>query len=448
VPQERSFTEYVAERFYDDFYDEIKRYTDDADVSELHLYSRTVQEFEEAELIEIEVKSVSVGDLPDMAIGFDVVVDAEFAVKEVTRHYDNEESCHQWFKLKCRGDLGINLDDFIIEETEIYDRKSAHTQPLSDSLVPILHKEKLDDVATDFLKSYYPEALNSPTPVHPSILAERMGLQIHEQEITPDGSTFGQIYFYDTETVKARSILVDPHAYFLRTLGSINNTIVHECVHWDKHRKAFELQRLCNDTINRISCQVSGNVRAGKSEAVKWMEWQANSLTPRIMMPRQMFMLKVVEVTQRLLKINNASTLLDILEPAIDEVAEFFGVSRLAAKIRMIEVGYTFGAFNYIDGRYVKPYAFEEGTLARNQTFSIGAVDAAMLPFTSPEFAKATAFGKYLYVDAHFVLNSPRYVERNEVDETVLTEYARLHMNECCLVFELSVKAGSYEKSY
>jgi len=89
-----------------------KSYADDADVSVLGLRSRSVQDIDEAELTDIEVKSVSVGDLPDMAIAFDVVVDAEFTVREASRHYDNEDSCHPWFKLKCKGGLDKNLDDY------------------------------------------------------------------------------------------------------------------------------------------------------------------------------------------------------------------------------------------------------------------------------------------------------------------------------------------------
>lgn len=71
-----------------------------------------------------------------------------------------------------------------------------------------------------------------------------------------------------------------------------------------------------------------------------------------------------------------------------------------------------------------------------------------LLPFTDPNFAKATAFGKYLFVDAHFVLNSPQYITQDEYGETVLTNYARQHMNECCLVFDVSVKTDKSETSY
>jgi len=166
------------------------------------------------------------------------------------------------------------------------------------------------------------------------------------------------------------------------------------------------------------------------------------------MMPRQMFLKKAYE--RFTYHLSNGIVFLDALEPVIDDLAAFFGVSRLAAKIRMIDVDYkeAIGAFNYIDGRYIKPHAFEKGTLARNQTFTISAADAGILPLTDPEFAKVTAHGKYLYVDAHFVLNDPKYIEQNADGETVLTDYARTHMNECCLVFDVFCKSDRKDAQY
>jgi len=445
----RTFKHYVADRLQNGLYRYIKQYAESVPASELDLHSYSVPDFDEAEFVDItEIKFVSVSDLPEMAIAFDVVLEAEFSVKEVTRHHDKEDSCFQWFKLKCRGDLAKDLTDFEVMGIEIYDKKKPQPDPMSDELVPIIKKEKLDDVAADFLKRYYPEALETPTPVDPNILAERMGLEIHKQEIADDASIFGQIHFRDNEGIKAGTILVDPRAYFMRTLGSVNNTIVHECVHWDKHRKAFEFQRLLDDSISKISCQVAGGISDSRAEAVRFMEWQANALTPRILMPRQMFVKKAYE--QFTHHLSNGVSFLDALEPVIDELAVFFGVSRLSAKIRMIDVDYkeAIGAFNYIDGRYIKPYSFEKGTLARNQTFTISAADAGILPLTDPEFAKTTAHGKYLYVDAHFVLNDPKYIEQNASGETVLTDYARGHMNECCLVFDVSCKTDRKDAQY
>lgn len=60
------------------------------------------------------------------------------------------------------------------------------------SLVPIIPFEKLEDVATEFLKEYYPEALcvpmRGPAPVwvNPATPAESMGLTIKSQRIRSD----------------------------------------------------------------------------------------------------------------------------------------------------------------------------------------------------------------------------------------------------------------------
>lgn len=107
----------------------------------------------------------------------------------------------------------------------------------------------------------------------------------------------------------------------------------------------------------------------------------------------------------------------------------------------MIDVGYeeAMGTFTYIDGHYVKPHRFKKGTLQRNQTFSIGAQDAAILCLTNPELKNKIDVSQYQYIDSHFVLNHPLYIEANEEGNLQLTHFARNHMDECCLVFELSV---------
>ena len=46
------------------------------------------------------------------------------------------------------------------------------------------------------------------------------------------------------------------------------------------------------------------------------------------------------------------------------------------------------------------------------------------------------------------MLNDPKYIEQNADGVTVLTDYARNHMNECCLVFDVSVKSANCEASY
>lgn len=123
-------------------------------------------------------------------------------------------------------------------------------------------------------------------------------------------------------------------------------------------------------------------------------------------------------------------------------------MSRTAAKIRMVDAGYdeAIGAFNFIDGRYVQPHKARKGYLAPNRTFSIEAKQAAILSLMNTCLRETLSKGQYQFVDSHFVLNSPKFLEIDEVGKTQLTHYARNHMDECCLVFELSVANRIGEK--
>lgn len=190
----RSFKDYVADRFYNEMFATLQSYiSDNYDDLDLRLYR--VRKIGGIELSDVEVKFVSVNDLTDMKIEFDVAVEAELEVRESDYHYDESENCRQWFMLECSGDLDCNLDDFKISSVTEYSSKNKQPKPMSDSLVPIIYKEQLESVATDFLRRHYPEALKTPMAVEPQVLADKMGLTVEMREITKDFSVFGQIYF-------------------------------------------------------------------------------------------------------------------------------------------------------------------------------------------------------------------------------------------------------------
>lgn len=466
MKQNRSFKDYVTNRFYNELFDAVSSYLEqnhrDLDVS-----SQLVRTIDSAELSDIDIKSVFVDNLPGMKIAFDVLLEAEFEISETDRHTDRYDQKRRWFKVSCTGDLSCSLDDFAITATEEYNYRSKQNSPMSDSLVPIIHKDQLEAVAKAFLEKYYQEALYKPMPVDPTVLTERMGLSIQLKNITSDFSTFGQIFFADCETeyydkenpsfkklqVKSGTILVDPDAYFLRNLGSVNNTIIHECVHWDKHRKAFELERLYNENATQIKCQVVGGIKDNNVKtATDWMEWQANALTPRIQMPYTQAKIKASEFIRNYLRFFPDAKLIDIMEPVIDEMASFFCVSRYAAKIRMVDLGFeeAIGTFTYIDGRYVRPHSFKKGKLLQNQTFSISERDAIVESTMVPALREKIQSGNYLFVDSHFCIKDEKYIQYDGDGQAFLTDYARQHMDECCLVFDLTVlrSANSYCKQF
>lgn len=462
----RSFKEYIARRFDNQIFNAIAAYADSfgrEDFDQLGLQIYRLHQIGDFELSETTVLHTAIYDLPEMRIGFDIRVEAYFEVHEGDYHYDETEYAKQWFVLKCTGDLDKNLDDFTIHDIEIYDSRAQHDRPMYDSLVPVMYKKDYEARAQEFLEAHCQKAILNHTAIDPMDVAAAMKLTVKVRPITEDCSVFGQVYFRDCDTelfneqtgrmepvhIPARTILVDSRTYFLFNLGKVNNTIIHECVHWHFHHKAFELDRLCNESLCMIGCKVIGGPAGRRSDAVGIMESQANALTPRIQMPladfKRMAALRIREYREK----TGYTELIDIMEMVIDQLALDFGVSRLAAKIRMVEAGYreAVGTFQYVDDHYVKPHTFRAGRLRENQTFTIGAQDAAIQRVMNPELKTLTATGDYLFVDNHYVYNTPKYVQHSGEDGALeLTPYALTHMDECCLVFDMRITSNVDEQ--
>lgn len=324
---------------------------------------------------------------------------------------------------------------------------------LSAGLVPELGEDDLDALAERLLAAYYPEALEKPRRVDAHEMAERMGLSVLYRQIEPEGEIYGEMFFQETETplydamrqhqvlapVKRKTMVVDTTATFMGGMGTHDNTIVHECVHWALHGQAMALRRAQQPDSQEpaICCRVDGGAGRAGDDRLLEMEWQANTLARCIQMPRALFRRKAEEAWARHdMKVITPNRV-EEMPGVIDDLAGFFGVSREAAKLRMLEVGFesVAGVYVYIDGRYLRPHSWRAGTLARDETFSIPAEDAARLMVEDADFARAAQ--GYLYVEGHFVLDDPRYVTRGEDGALMLSDAARYHMDQCCLRFKV-----------
>lgn len=251
----RSFAEYVKNKCYNGLYRAAEEYVNE-NWESLNLYTRNVHSIGTVEMVDASVQRVYVRDLPGMRVAFEVGLELELDVKEGDYHYDECDQCYPWIRLYCEGDLSCGLDDWTINKIEPYNKHNAPANSLSDALVPYIPYDQLDKVATEFLREHYPAALKVTPYGQPSIsvdpvaLAKSLRLTIRQQRIREDASVFGQIYFEETDAdmydanlgkvvpvhIDAKTIVVDPQMYLLRNLGSVNNTIIHECVHWVKHR--------------------------------------------------------------------------------------------------------------------------------------------------------------------------------------------------------------------
>ena len=405
-----------------------------------------------------EIIKVGVNDLPGKDISFDIIVKSCFWAYGTSKYSDeDEEEIHQWFTIKGTGSISDKLKNIQLDEIYTYDEQSISNNKLSDDLVPLIKKTQLDDIANAFLKKYQPDTLNEPKAINPFSIAEKMGLTIEQHKLSNDCSIFGSILFEECslniwdnnkeqiKEFKQGTILVDPSVFYLRNLGSFNNTIIHECIHWELHKKAFEFEKIYNKDLNKIACFVDGKMQTSNAKE-SYIEWQANEITPRVQAPREMLIKKFREYSNKYDSISSSSLILDSIENIIDDLSSFFNISRQSAKIRLIECGYNIarGAFNYIDNKYIKPFAYNEKALLENQTFSIGLEDLIIEAMKNPNLNKLIEKGKLIYTNSFLCLNDSKYIEKSTQE---LTEYARLNVDECCLKFDINTSNSSKGKT-
>lgn len=337
-------------------------------------------------------------------------------------------------KLLVRCSCNLN-DDFtsVTVESIIDCHRNYHSMPcFPDDLVPVLHKRDLDQVASDMLSVLCANTRNSTVPVDGERIARGQGLIVKVCEFdTVEKDVFGKVFFEDATAiikdpdtgfstlipVKRGTILVnamvngcyDPHV--------VNNTIIHEVVHWLLHGPAFQLAKVWDREYVSTACRKQNHSASHIWSSIERMEWQANSLAPRLLMPD--WMAKIV-ADSWYSKYDGLPPILRV-ERTIDRLGQHFDVSRQMAKIRMAELGYADAekAFSYYEKRR-HTISFEQATqeLTRNK-----------------DFRDALATGGYAYVDNCFVLRDKKYICRDEAGVLHLTQYAKAHIAECCLAF-------------
>ncbi|MDD4011184.1 MAG: XRE family transcriptional regulator [Sphaerochaetaceae bacterium] len=449
----QSFLDYVMDAFHDQLFGSVENYINE-NVSEIQW--RAVElDPDTAELAEIAGKRIIIANTPATALEFDVVVEAEVELSEVTHHRNDSDECTEWFRISCTGDLEKGLLDFETGTVCVYRSEDNPVDFLGASLTPYLSGRQLDDIAAGLLQHYCPETLNDPAPINADILASRMGLDIEEKWLSADSSTYGAMFFCDCDVdlieentlqpqkhhVNARTIVVDPRS----RIGMLNFTKIHECSHWELHRKWFLFQHLINKDFCHIACsETFSSCRHEERSETEWLEWQANSLAARILMPYKQFQIKTQSLISYYISELAPRYEVEVLELIIDDLASFFGASRMAATIRMVDVGFkeALGINNYVDGHHVPAHAFKREAIERNQTFSISFQDLCVAYLSNPDIKRNIIKGSLVFVESHICLNAPKFIEKDPDGYFSLTGYARFHMDECCLLFDVAARSN------
>lgn len=162
------------------------------------------------------------------------------------------------------------------------------------------------------------------------------------------------------------------------------------------------------------------------------MEWQAKRLTPRIQMPEEWVDEKMQELLPKYAWMNEYA----MYEKIINELAEYFNVSKEMTKYRLKELGYsdTRGVVNYINEAYIPAYKVP-AEISPYQTFDISFDELLHLRKTNSNLRDMLSTGEFLYCEGHLCLNREEYIQIGNDNRPHLTDYARSHMIECCILF-------------
>jgi len=377
------------------------------------------------------------------ALLFDAVVSCTIILTEERISGTASHETSQWLIISCKAKVSDKLDSVAVTDISNYNPgkdKKKDGQAVSKNIVPILYKKDLDNEAEEFLKKYFPVALEKPTPVPISEIAEKMGLEIIQgNRITDDFSIFGEVYFtagqaevYDLFKISKNkidvhrgTILVDAYTFWERNLGCVNNTIAHEVYHWYKHRMYAAIKYILYGK-DFVACRCPSSMAyPSKSESwtdIQRMEWQANNMAPRILMPISTFRVKVNDLYQEY-DYQNSELKPQVLTCIAEELAKFYGVSKQSVLIRMMEVGYKEASSIYQYNEKDKRHIY------------VSKSDAFYEYCANKEFRKLVDSGNFRYVDGYFVINDETFLHLDDNGIYTLTDYAWANLDECALKF-------------
>lgn len=463
-----TFAAYLEDVYYNQIFSKIKSYLFN-NKGRLDLSTSVVPDPSYVELSDFQIMSISYHESDINRIECRITIRAEVEISGRGRRDYESDLTECWLSIPFAATLKNGLKYVNIGYASEYSRELFRAEDaLTKYLVPYIYAKDLDKHAEKFLERYCPRALKEPMPLPIKEIVEQMGLTVYHAPLP--GGIFGRTYFNDAnvevygnkacteiveKSISPGTVLVNHDVFFMRNIGSVNNTVIHECVHWDKHYKFFELQKLLNPDIQAISCAVVEEYKKKPNQLedeLSWMEWQANALTPKILIPAKTGKSKLSEILNRLRSsfqghLRNGY----IMELAISEFADFFKVSTTAAKIRAVELGFeqAAGVFNFVDGKNYPPFSFQKGSLKKGQTFIIDRNNIIIESLFNQNLADDFKAGRFIHAGGLFVINDPKYVSIIEDTEPALTEYALEHVDECCLVFDRTTRVSShYDDSF
>ncbi|MBY4959446.1 hypothetical protein [Streptococcus suis] len=330
--------------------------------------------------------------------------------------------------------------------------ESHFTQRLD--LIPYMNRGEYDIAASHIISKYYPEfsvTTDNIGTVDVILLAQRMELNLVFLNVSEVNEQQRAMVKFDNEPVKAfdpetgeiieylptvGDLIVDAKLLDPKRVGELNNSILHECVHWEFHWQHFAFKRILSNYYGSPKLIPLNLVNENPEYA---MECQAKGIAPRILMPKNSVEKMIISTMGEYSYLGFSNvTELSLLAKAVDKVAVAYHASKQSAKIRIEELGFSNNSsvYDFVDGSYVPSHITSaSGETYLHQTFTIGFSELINLASANSELSELLLTGEYVYADKFVCLNDSRYVQAGPFGHLVLTDQALNDVSKCCLSF-------------
>lgn len=347
---------------------------------------------------------------------------------------------------------------------EIQDLRTLESKPdrsfwkLDRFLVPILREDEIEAGAEGLWEDLLP-GVKDPKERDARMLAEKLGLTVCEMRLHCQNRTRSILFFRDSTVLVQQEKLPgeeDFPAPVSRPVAAgtiLLNTaarsecrdldILHECIHYEWHLLFYRLQKLMSTSPQEIRYRtVRNSVGRPNSDPLRFMEHQARGGSIALLLPQNLIRGKAWRLFQEASTCPSVNGYMNHpgfrWDRVIRRLADEYRVPRTTLRRRLVQLGHTAarGAVNFVDGRYITPFAFTEEHSARGQaTLVISRKALADLYHRSAEFRQLMGRGDFVYADGHVCLNDPQFLRPTE-DGARLTPWANAHADACCLRFE------------
>ena len=361
----------------------------------------------------------------------------------------------------CLGLWFCTEEGFSFEVQELHlaaDKPDRSFWKLDRFLVPILREDEIEAGAEHLWENYLPEA-KAPQDRSARDLAEKLGLNVVEMRLHCRNRTRSILFFREgtvftqeeklsgeTEFPLPVSRRVPANTIVLNTAARSecrDLDILHECIHYEWHLLFYRLQKLMSTNPQEIRyTPIRNTVGRPNADPLRFMEHQARSGSIALLLPQNLIRPRAWRLFQE------ASTCPSVngyhnhpgfrWDRVIRRLADEYAVPRTTLRRRLVQLGHPAakGAVNYVDGRYITPFAFTEEHSSRGQaTLVIGRKALADLYHRSGEFRQLMSRGDFVYADGHVCLNDPQFLRATD-EGARLTPWANAHADSCCLRFE------------